>query len=176
MNKWSIDTMHSIIGFKVKHLMISNIRGQFNKFDGSVEMEDSDFIKASIKFKAETNSISTNNTDRDGHLMSPDFFDVTKFPVISFVSKEITEKGDNNFVVTGDLEIHGVVKEVNLDVKLNGIGENMNHQSIMSFDALGTINRKDFGLNWSATLDKGEIVVSDNVDLDISVELVKSNS
>lgn len=176
MNKWSIDIMHSIIGFKVKHLMISKIRGQFNKFDGSVEMADNDFTKASIKFKAETNSISTNNTDRDGHLMSPDFFDVTKFPIISFVSKKITEKGDDSFVVTGDLEIHGVIKEISLDVKLNGVGENMNHESVMSFDAFGTINRKDFGLNWSATLDKGEIVVSDNVDLDISVELVKSNS
>lgn len=176
MNKWNIDTSHSLIGFKVKHLMISKIRGQFNKFSGSVSLEDSDFTKARVTFTAETNTISTNNVDRDGHLMSPDFFDVAKFPTLSFTSTKITNKDEEHFVMTGELEMHGVSKEVSLDVELLGMGENMNHQKVMSFEASGVINRKDFGLNWSATLDKGEIVVSDSVEIEIGVELVSDNS
>jgi len=176
MNKWNIDMSHSLIGFKVKHLMISKIRGQFDKFSGSLIMDGDDFTKASVSFQAESNSINTNNKDRDGHLMSPDFFDVEKFPTISFNSKKITQNNEDNFTVIGDLEMHGVTKEISLKVELNGKGENMNHQKVMSFDASCSIDRKDFGLNWNATLDKGEIVVSDGVDLDISVELVSDNS
>lgn len=176
MNKWNIDTSHSLISFKVKHLMISKIRGQFNKFSGSVSMEDSDFTKAVVSFQAETSSINTNNVDRDGHLKSPDFFDVAKFPTLSFSSTKITKKDENHFIMTGDLDMHGVTKEVNLNIELLGTGENMNHQKVMSFEASGFIDRKDFGLNWNATLDKGEIVVSDNVEMDISVELVSDKS
>lgn len=176
MNKWKIDTSHSLISFKVKHLMISKIRGQFNRFSGSVSLEDSDFTKAQVVFTAETGSISTNNIERDGHLMSADFFDVAKFPTLSFTSTKITKKDEEHFAMTGELAIHGVSKEVSLDVELLGTGENMNKERVMSFEASGVINRKDFGLNWSATLDKGEIVVADSVEIDIGVELVSNNS
>ena len=176
MNTWKIDQAHSEIGFKVKHLMVSNVRGHFTNFDGSIALPDEDFTKAVISFSAETKSINTNNTMRDGHLQSADFFDAEKFPTLSFESSNITKNSDNNFTVTGTLTMHGVTQEVNLNAVLNGTTKDMNGNSIMSFDVTGSISREVFGLVWNATLETGGVAVSDEVKLDISAEFKKEGN
>ena len=170
MNTWNIDKAHSEVGFKVKHLMISTVRGQFNSFEGSIVMGDDDLEKAAISFKADTESISTNNEMRDKHLKSPDFFDSQKFPVLSFESKKIVKKDVNDFTVTGDFTMHGITKSISFDAKFNGITTGMDKSKVMSFEISGTLSRNDFGLTWNAPIEKGGVVVSDEVKLEINAE------
>jgi len=170
MTTWNIDNAHSEIGFKVKHLVISNVRGKFNSFDGKIEIPDEDFTKAIINFYAETKSIDTGNTMRDGHLQSSDFFNSAEFPTLAFVSKNITKKSDTDFLVVGELTIHGTTKEIILNTANNGIVTGMDGVKVMSFEITGTLNRKDFGLVWNAPIEQGGVVVSDEVKLDIIAE------
>ncbi len=170
MKTWNIDSAHSEIGFKVKHLMISNVRGKFNSFKGSIEMEDEDFTKAVISFSADTASINTENDMRDKHLQSPDFFDSASFPTLSFKSKSITKRSDNKFEVTGELNMHGITKEIILDTTLNGTITGMDGAKMMGFEILGSLSRKDFGLTWNAPIEQGGVVVSDEVKLEINTE------
>ena len=170
MKTWNIDSAHSEIGFKVKHLMISNVRGKFNSFKGSIEMPDEDFTKAVISFSADTTSINTENDIRDKHLQSPDFFDSASFPTLSFKSKSITKKSDTKFEVSGELNMHGVVKEIILDTTLNGTITGMDGAKMMGFEILGSLSRKDFGLTWNAPIEQGGVVVSDEVKLEINTE------
>lgn len=170
MNIWKIDNVHSEIGFKIKHLMVSTVRGKFDSFEGSVKTDDKDLTKAEISFSAKTESISTNNEMRDKHLISPDFFNSALFPTISFVSKSITKKDDSDFVVTGDLTMHGITKEITFDAKFNGI-TNTDKERVMGFEISGTLSRQEFGLTWNAPIEKGGVMVSDEVKLDINAEL-----
>ncbi len=170
MSTWKIDTAHSEIGFKVRHLMVTTVRGTFNKFEGSVETVDDDLTKAKINFSADVNSINTNNDMRDGHLKSPDFFDATKFPTLSFKSSSISKKADNDFLVTGDLAMHGVTKPVTFDAVFNGQSINMHKNKVMGFEISGALSRKDFGLTWNAPVETGGVTVSDEVKMDMSVE------
>ena len=107
MNTWKIDNAHSEIGFKVRHLMVTTVRGNFDKFEGSVKTTDEDLTKAEISFSADVGSINTHNDMRDGHLKSPEFFDATQFPTLSFKSSNISKKADNDYLVTGDFTMHG---------------------------------------------------------------------
>lgn len=150
--------------------MVTTVRGKFNKFEGSVSTKDDDLTKAEISFSADTNSINTNNEMRDGHLKSPDFFDTAKFPTMTFKSSSISKKGENDFLVTGDLTMHGVTKPVTFDAIFNGYSVNMNKNKVMGFDISGALSRKDFGLTWNAPIEKGGVTVSDEVKMDISVE------
>lgn len=165
---WKIDTTHSDITFKVKHMMISTVTGHFEDFDASVEAESDDFKDAKVEFTAKTGSINTKNTDRDNHLKSDDFFNAEKFPELRFVSKSF----DGEKMV-GDLTIRDVTKEVTLDVELNGIAVDPYGQTKAGFSINGEINRKDFNLTWSAVTEAGSIVVSDKVKLDIDAQFVK---
>ena len=169
MTTWIIDTAHSEIGFKIKHLMVSTVRGQFNKFEGSIKTEDTDLTKAQIEFSAEVSSINTNNEMRDGHLQSPDFFDAAKFPTLSIKSTKISKTDDTDYVVTGELTMHGVTKEISFDAKFNGL-TNTDKGGVMGFEISGALSRKDFGLTWNAPIEKGGVVVSDEVKLDINIE------
>lgn len=173
MNKWKIDEGHSEIGFKIKHLMISTVRGYFTNFDGSINLPDEDITKSSISLSIQTNSISTNNETRDGHLKSADFFDSEKFPTINFESTEIQREEGGNYLVTGKLTMHGVTKEMKFSAIYNGKIINAYKEEVMSFEISGSLSRESFGLNWNSALEAGGVTLSDEVILDINAEFKK---
>ncbi len=172
--KWVIDPAHSEIQFKVKHLVISNVTGSFDKFDATVIANGDDFTDARIDFKADVNSINTNQPDRDKHLKSPDFFDAANHPELSFVSKSLRKKGDSGFVLTGDLTIRGKTKQVEMQGEFGGIVKDPYGNTKAGFELNGKINRKEFGLQWNAITEAGGMVVSDEIKLMMNVELAKS--
>lgn len=169
--KWVIDPTHSEVSFKVKHLVISTVTGYFKKFEGAAESESDDFDGASVSFTADIDSIDTNQGDRDNHLKSADFFDAANHPKLSFSGKIAKNGGDYQLV--GDLEIRGTKKEVTLDVDFGGVAGDPYGQTKAGFEIEGKINRKEFGLTWSAVTEAGSVVVSDQVRLMLSVQLVK---
>ena len=173
MATWTIDTAHSEIGFKIKHLVISTVSGKFNSFDGKLEGDPADLVNAKVSFSADIDSISTGNDQRDGHLKSPDFFDAANHPKLEFSSTSIAAKSGDEYSITGDLTLKGVTKSVTLNAEFGGIQDNMYGQTVAGFEVTGKINRQDFGLTWSAVTEAGGIVVSDEVKLVINVELVK---
>ncbi len=173
MSTWHIDPVHTEIGFKVKHLMVSTVRGKFEIFEGTLTAADDKLTDAHVTFSADVTSINTGNTQRDGHLRSGDFFAPEQFPKITFVSKRFESAGGTAYKVTGDLTIRGVTKEVTLDATYNGLGVNMGGKRIMSFDIGGAINRMDFGVAWNAPLETGGVVLGETVWFDISAELIE---
>jgi polyisoprenoid-binding protein YceI len=173
MATYKIDAAHSEINFKVKHLMITNVTGNFTQFDATLESSAADFSDAKISFEADVNSVSTNNEQRDGHLKSDDFFSAEKFPKLTFVSTGFVKKGDDKFLLTGDLTIRDVTKSVELDVEYGGSMTDPWGQHKEGFEINGKINRKEFGLGWGAVTEAGGVVVSDEVKLHLSVQMVK---
>ena len=171
---WKLDPTHSEIQFKVKHLVISTVTGQFESFDATLEAEDDTFENASISFSADIDSINTKNADRDGHLKSDDFFNAEKYPQMTFTSTKFEKVGEGEFKLTGDLTIRDVTKEVVLDVDHGGVVVDPYGQTKAGFELTGAINRKEFGLNWSAVTEAGSVVVSDQVKLMLSVQVVKN--
>jgi len=168
--KWSIDNTHSDVAFKVKHMMISTVTGHFENFEATALTDGDSFENASIEFNAKTDSINTNNKDRDNHLKSDDFFNAEKFPEMKFVSKSF----DGEKLV-GDLTIRDITKEVTLDAELNGIAVDPYGQTKAGFEISGEINRKEFNLTWSAVTEAGSIVVSDKVKLIIDAQFAKQS-
>ena len=166
--KWAIDPTHSEVGFKVKHMMISTVKGHFEKFDAQVEAEKEDFSDAQVKVDIDTASIKTKNTDRDQHLQSADFFNAAEYPKMTFRSTSF-----DGSKLKGELSIRDVTKEVELDVDWNGTAVDPYGQTKAGFEITGKINRKDFGLNWSAVTEAGNIVVSDSVTLVIDAQFIK---
>lgn len=174
MATYKIDPMHSEITFKVKHLMITTVTGAFTKFDATMESEYPDFTDARITFEADVNSISTNNEQRDGHLKSDDFFNAAQFPTLRFVSTGIVQKNGSEYVISGDLTIRDKSLPISLQAHYGGTVTDPYGQTKVGFELEGTINRKDFGLTWSATTEAGGVVVSDDVRLFLNVQLIKS--
>jgi len=173
MATYKIDAAHSEITFKVKHLMITNVTGNFNKFDATLESSKEDFTDAKISFEADVDSISTNNEQRDGHLKSDDFFGAEAFPKLTFSSTSFAPKGGDEYALTGDITIKGVTKSVVLNVELGGTATDPWGQVKAGFELSGKINRKDFGLSWDAVTEAGNIMVSEEVKLIMSVQLIK---
>ncbi|QEH40401.1 YceI family protein [Chitinophaga sp. XS-30] len=173
MATWKIDPAHSEIEFKVKHLMITNVTGHFGEYSATLESGKDDFSDAVISFEADVNSISTKNQQRDEHLKSADFFDSAKYPKITFSSTEVKKKDAENFVLTGDLTIRDVTRPVELEVEYTGTLVDPYGQTKAGFELKGKINRKDFGLTWSATTEAGGLVLSDDVRLVLAVQMVK---
>lgn len=169
--KWTIDPTHSEILFKVKHLMITNVKGEFRKFTAEIIGED--FTKASIEATIEAASVFTNEDSRDGHLKSADFFDVEKFPTLAFKGTSFTKVQDENYKLKGVLTIKGVSKEITLDAEFGGINKDPWGNVKAGFSLSGKINRKDFGLNWNAALETGGVLVSDEVTISAEVQFVK---
>lgn len=173
--KWKVDASHSKLGFSVTHMMVSETEGKFKVFDGSADSKtDMDFTDAKIDFTADAASINTEDEKRDGHLKSPDFFDVAKFPTITFKSTSMKPngKGKTSYNLEGDLTMHGVTKRV----KLLAIGASKTvkdpYGNIKNgFKVTGTLNRKDFGLSWNAALEAGGVAVSEDVKIDMNIEL-----
>jgi len=170
---WEIDPLHSQIQFKVRHLVISNVTGKFNKFSATMETDGDDVSTAKINFEADTNSVDTGIGDRDNHLKGNDFFDAENHPKISFRSKKVEKTGDDTYKLTGDLTIRNTTKEITLDVEHGGIMVDMYGRTVAGFELTGKINRKEFGLTWSGMTESGGVVVSDDVKLNLNVEMVK---
>lgn len=171
--KWSLDPTHSEIGFKVKHLMFTNVSGQFKKFTASAETEGDDFSTAAIQFSAEVDSIDTNNEQRDTHLKSADFFDAASNPQLSFTSTSFSSKGSDEYTLNGNLTMHGVTHPVTLAVEFGGIVKDPWGNTKAGFSITGKLNRKDFGLNWNAVLETGGVMVSEEVKIHAEIQLVK---
>lgn len=173
MATYKIDPLHSEIKFRVKHLMISNVTGEFKTFDATVTAEAADFSDASISFEADINSISTNNEQRDGHLKSDDFFNAEQFPKMTFVSTSVEKTGDDELLVHGNLSIRDVTKPVTLKAEIGGTMVDFYGQTKVGFDVSGTIQRKDFNLSWDAVTEAGGVVVSNDVKLLLAVQFTK---
>ncbi len=173
--KWVIDPSHTEIGFKIKHLMISNIRGKFNEFDASIYTTGDDFMSAEVDCWIDVASIDTNDPERDKHLKSPDFFDVERFPQISFVKNSVeTVDKDGSYELWGDLMIKGITKKIKLDVEFGGVVKDPWGNEKAVFTINGKVNRKDWGLNWNATLEAGGILVGEDVRISCEVQLMRS--
>jgi polyisoprenoid-binding protein YceI len=171
---WTIDTPHSNAQFSVRHMMISNVKGQFDKVTGTVELDEKDITLSKVEATIDVTTINTREPKRDAHLKSPDFFDAAKYPTITFKSSSIAKAADGRLKVTGDLTMHGVTKQVVLDVEplsppMKDRGGNLHAGT----SATTRINRKDFGVNYNAVLETGGVMVGDEVTITIDVELVK---
>ena len=171
---WEFDPAHTGVHFKVRHLMISSVRGEFEKVSGKIVYDESDVTKSSADIVIETASINTRVAKRDEHLRSPDFLDVAKHPTITFRSKRVEKAGDGTLKMTGDLTIRGVTKEVILAVEGPSpeIKDPMGNRRVGG-QAATKINRKDFGLVWNAALETGGVAVGDEVEITIDVEIYK---
>lgn len=172
-NKWVVDPAHSEILFKVKHMMITNVKGEFREFTAELLSEGNNFIADSIKVNINASSIFTNNNDRDAHLRGADFFDVDNYKELTFVGKSLKKIDDENFQLTGILTIKGVSNEVTLDVEFGGINKDPWGNEKAGFSINGKINRKDWGLTWNAALETGGVLVSDEVKISAEVQFVK---
>ena len=168
---WIVDPSHSELSFRVKHLMITNVTGKFQKFEAAVSGPD--FTKSPIRVVIDAASVDTNDSNRDGHLLSADFFDVDVFPKITFESTSFRKLNDNAFELTGMLEIKGVGKEVKLDVEYGGTTKDPWGTEKAGFTVSGKINRKDWGLNWNSALETGGVLVSEEVKINADVQLMR---
>lgn len=173
MATYKIDAAHSEVTFKVKHLMITNVTGSFTKFDGVLESDEADFTDAKVSFEADVDSITTNNEQRDAHLKADDFFAADKFPKLTFVSTGIEKKDDEEYVLKGDLTIRGVTKPVSLKVNYGGTATDPWGQVKAGFEIEGKINRKEFGLTFHAVTETGGIMLSDDVKLNLQIQVIK---
>ena len=171
MTTWTIDHAHSEVGFSVKHLLISTVRGRFGAFEGTLTASDETFSDAKLAFSADVASITTGNAMRDGHLQSPDFFDAASNPKVTFVSKSFTKTGEKTYDITGDFTMRGVTKELTVNAVLNGSATDAYGKRVTSFDVSGTIKRTDYGVNWNAVLEAGGLSVSEDVTLEATIEL-----
>jgi len=174
---WQVDASHSTIGFSVKHMMVTNVHGAFGKVTGSVKLDDKDITKSVVEATIDASSIDTRDEKRDGHLKSPDFFDVAKFASVTFKSTKIEKAGKDKLKIHGDLTIHGVTKPVVLATEM---GEKEYKDPFMGAMhrgavATATMNRKDFGLTWNKPLEAaGGLMVGDDVAIELNIELVKA--
>jgi len=171
--KWAIDPTHSEIGFKVKHMMFTNVSGKFETYDAAITTEGDDFTTAEISFSADIASINTNNTDRDNHLKSGDFFDAENNPKLTFVSTSVTKINDDEYELAGDLTLHGITKNVKLPAEYSGLMKDPWGNTKAGLNISGKINRKDWGLNWNSALETGGVLVGEDVKLNIELQLLK---
>jgi polyisoprenoid-binding protein YceI len=171
--KWSIDPAHSEIHFKAKHLMITTVTGKFGNFEATVETDGDDFNTARIHFSAKVDSISTGQEMRDNHLKSDDFFNAAQFPEIKFDSTQLKRVSGDNFKLEGNLTIRDITRVVELDVEFEGLVVDPYGNTKTGWEIKGKINRKDFNLKWTAVTEAGAIVVSDEIKIESTVQLVK---
>jgi polyisoprenoid-binding protein YceI len=173
--KWVLDPTHSELQFKIKHLMISTVTGQFNQFSATVDTEENDFTKAKIDFSADVNSISTNNEQRDAHLKNSDFFDETNHPRLTFKSDKLEKINEDEFKLEGILTMRGVSKKVNLAVELGGTTQDPWGNTRAGFTITGKIDRQDFGVSFGAVTETGGLLLGNDVKIIANVQFVKQS-
>ena len=174
---WDIDPAHSTVEFSVRHMMVTTVKGQFQKVKGTVELDEKDPNKSTVEVSIETASIDTREAKRDAHLKSPDFFDAAKFPALTFKSTKIEKAGKGKFKLTGDLSMHGITKSVVLAVEGPSASiKDPYGRTVRGVMATGKLDRKDWGMTWNKALDSGGFVVSDEVKLDINAELAEHSA
>jgi len=169
---WAIDKAHSEVNFKIKHLM-SKVTGRFADFDATITTDFNNLGASGVTFTIQAASIDTANADRDKHLRSPDFFDVEKFPTITFTSSKITKTGDDSFDVTGILTMHGVSKEITLPVTFLGAGQDPWGNTKAGFEITTTLSRTDYGIVWNKALETGGFLLGNEVEVTINLEVAK---
>jgi polyisoprenoid-binding protein YceI len=175
VSTWSLDAAHSVAEFKVKHMMISNVKGQFTKLTGALHFGEQDVTASTVEASIEAASIHTRDKQRDEHLKSADFFDVEKFPKLSFKSTSIARRSDDELAVTGDLAIHGITRKVVFTVEgPTPEAKDPWGNKRIGLSATTKINRKDYGLTWNAALETGGILVGDEVTITLDVQFVKA--
>jgi len=167
---WTIDALHSEVGFSVRHMMVSKVRGKFTKFVGELVTAENP-LDSSVTAEIDLASIDTGSEQRDGHLRSPDFFDTDNHPRMTYRSTGLRADGDN-YVLDGELTLKGVTRSVPLKLELNGFGPDAYGGTRAGFTATGQINRADFGVTWNAAIEGGGVVVADKVDLHLEIEAV----
>ena len=170
---WNVDPSHSQVGFAVKHLVISNVRGEFKSYQGKIALDEADLARSSVEATIDVNTIDTRVPDRDTHLKSPDFLDVARYPEITFKAERSERLAPERLSVSGVLTIRGVARPVVLDVEYAGRTKDPWGHERAGFTAKTSIDRKDFGLTWNQLLETGGVVVGDRVDIEIEVEAVK---
>jgi len=174
LTTWKIDPSHSAAEFKVKHMMISNVKGGFSGLQGSLALDDADITNSRVEASIDAASINTHEPQRDAHLKSADFFDVEKFPALTFKSTHVARSGDGELQVTGDLTIHGVTRSVVFNVEGPSASvKDPYGNTRLGFSAATKISRKDFGLTWNAVLETGGIMVGDEVTINLEAEFIK---
>jgi polyisoprenoid-binding protein YceI len=174
--KWTLDPTHSELGFKIKHLMITNVTGYFKKFEVSAETPTGDFADAKINAKIEVESINTNNTQRDEHLRTADFFQADEYPYIQFESTNIEKVDDETFNITGNLTIKNITKQVKVIAEYHGTTTDPWGNTKAGFELNGKITRKDFGINYNATLETGGVLLGEDLKLTGEIQLVKQTA
>jgi polyisoprenoid-binding protein YceI len=171
---WKIDPVHSHIEFSVRHLMITTVKGRFTGVDGTVIIDDEDPSRSQVDVRIDASTIDTREPQRDAHLRSADFLDAETFPRLTFTSTRVSERPGSEFSVTGNLTMHGVTREVVLNVTDEGRGRDPWGGERAGFNATTRINRKDYGLNWNQTLETGGVLVGDEVRIRLELQLVKA--
>lgn len=170
MAKWNIDASHTNVGFSVKHMMVSKVRGQFGVFEGSIDGNPEDLKNAKIEFKIDAASIDTKSEDRDNHLRSGDFFETETYPHITFTSTEIVEKGKGKYDLTGDITIKDVTKKITFATDFEGQGKNPWGVDVAAFEASTKLSRKEFGLTWNQALEAGGVLVGDDITITLEIQ------
>ena len=172
---WNLDPVHSVAEFKVKHMMISNVKGHFTGVSGVVYVDENDIARSRVEATIDASTVNTRDPQRDGHLKSPDFFDVAQFPTLNFPSTQVKRTGEDELSVTGDLTLHGVTRQVVFNVEgPTPPAKDPWGNTRIGLSAVTKINRKDFGLNWNAALETGGILVGEEVTITLDVQLVKA--
>ena len=174
-NRWNIDVGHSAIHFYVRHMVISKVHGRFAKWSGAIDLDAQDLTRSRVEVRVDAASIDTQVADRDAHLRSPDFLDVAKYPELRFTSRRIERDGEG-YRVVGDLELHGVVREVTLAAEFAGVGKDPWGNVRAGFSAKVALDRRDFGLTWNAALEAGGLLVGEKVEIAIELEAVKAQA
>jgi polyisoprenoid-binding protein YceI len=170
---WVLDRVHSDLTFKIRHMMITNVKGEFSRFDALLVSQGTDFSTAGVDVTIDATSITTGDDQRDGHLKSADFFDVQTFPTLSFKSISFTKVDDGDYKLKGILDIKGVTKEITLDVVFGGISKDPWGNEKLGFSVEGKISRKDFGLTWNTALETGGVLVGEEVKISADVQFVR---
>jgi polyisoprenoid-binding protein YceI len=170
---WQIDSAHSGIHFAVRHLVIAKVRGHFSRWSGTVSVPDGDVARATVDVTVDTSSIETGVADRDAHLKSADFLDVATFPEMTFRASRTEPTGEGRFRLRGDLTLHGVTREVALDVESAGQTQDPWGNTRAGFAARASIDRKDFGLTWNQVLEAGGVMVGDKIEIELEIEAVR---
>jgi polyisoprenoid-binding protein YceI len=176
IDRWEIDPTHSQIQFTVRHLVVARVRGVFERWRGVIDFDRADPTGSRVSAEIEASSIDTREPSRDEHLRSADFLDVSRFPLLTFESRRIEALGANRYRVIGELSMHGVAKEVHLEVDVLGSGTDPWGKERLGFHARGALDRRDFGLHWNRVLEGGGVLVGEKIDVELDIEAVKAKA